>query len=91
MVLLLAATDGRDVHRTLSRKETCSLYRSGERLTSLFFFAMHIAERLAHQARTAGALEVHCDEGWDLRFEADEAFIMLIRLRGRMSVQFWLM
>ena len=32
--------------------------------------------------------EVHHDEVGDLRFEADEAFIMLIRLLGRMSVQF---
>jgi hypothetical protein len=37
-----------------------------------------------------GEKEFHHDEGSVLRSEADEAFIMLIRLRGRMSVQFWL-
>jgi hypothetical protein len=31
----------------VAKKRECGLYRSGERLTSLFFFAMLIAEQLA--------------------------------------------
>ncbi len=34
--------------------------------------------------------QVRYDVSWESRFAADEAFIMLIRLLGRMSVQFWL-
>jgi hypothetical protein len=59
---LSAAMKAAGRFQQVAKKHEC-LYRSGEKLTSLFFFAMLIAERLAASSSHSGALEVHCDEG----------------------------